>query len=557
VKPIDRPGSPAYLATLFSARQEEIMPLTERVDGLSVPSLLGTRSTSDPQGAFLVYRGQTFTFGEIDSKAEALAASLHNLGIEAGDRIALVLPACPEFVIAMFGAAKLGATIVPLNPRLTLPELQYMLRHSEATCAITIEEHRGVDYLELFEDLLVQLPELQYLVTVGEAELWYDDRIFQFEDLISAGAGRDYPAPELDPAESLFTILYTSGTTGKPKGVALTHQNVVSTAATTVQAIGLTRQDRVIGVSALFHVFGIGPGVLGSVLAGAAMVLQDEFDASQTLDLVELHRVTVQYGIPQLFATELHEQSDRPRDLSSLRLGVAAGAPVSDELVRDVQKHICPQLLAAYSLTETSSTVSITRPGDSGEKRRFTLGRPLDGTSVRVLETDGSELPLESVGEIAVKGPGVMKGYYRQPGETAASFDDQGYFLTGDLGIVDEEGYVHLVGRRKEVIIRSGFNVYPRELEDRLQAHPAVREAAVVGVSDQVLGEAICACIVPVEGAIVTGQEIKDWCRVTLADYKVPDLVRFFDAFPLTGTGKVRRVELARMIQAEQQSRRV
>jgi fatty-acyl-CoA synthase len=265
----------------------------------------------------------------------------------------------------------------------------------------------------------------------------------------------------------------------------------------------------------------------------------------------------VQYGIPQLFATELHEQADRPRDLSSLRLGVAAGAPVSDELVRDVQRSLCPQLLAAYSLTETSSTVSITLPGDPGEKRRFTLGRPLRGTSIRVLETDGSELPLESVGEIAVRGPGVMKGYYRQPGETAASFDDQGFFLTGDLGIVDEEGYVHLVGRRKEVIIRSGFNVYPRELEDRLQSHPAVREAAVVGVSDQVLGEAICACIVPVEGAIVTGQEIKDWCRVTLADYKVPDLVRFLDGFPLTGTGKVRRVELARMIQAEQQSRRV
>jgi fatty-acyl-CoA synthase len=432
-----------------------------------------------------------------------------------------------------------------------------MLRHSEATCAITIEEHHGVDFLEVFENLLVQLPELQYLVTVGDAELWYDDRIFQFEDLISAGAGRDYPAPELNAAEDLFTILYTSGTTGKPKGVALTHQNVVSTAAATVQAIGLGREDRVIGVTALFHVFGIGPGLLGSVLAGAAMVLQDEFDAGETLDLIEEHRVTVQYGIPQLFATELHEQADRPRDLSSLRLGVAAGAPISDELVREVQRSLCPQLLAAYSLTETSSTVSITRPGDSGEKRRFTLGRPLDGTAVRVLEADGTELPLESVGEIAIRGPGVMKGYYRQPGETAASFDDQGYFLTGDLGIVDEEGYVHLVGRRKEVIIRSGFNVYPRELEDRLQAHPAVREAAVVGVSDQVLGEAICACIVPVEGAIVTGQEIKDWCRVTMADYKVPDLVRFLDAFPLTGTGKVRRVELARTIQAEHQSRRV
>ena len=526
-----------------------------RVDGFSIASVLAARATSYPEGPFILFRGRALSFGEVDSRAEALAAALHNLGIEAGDRVALVLPACPEFVISMFAAAKLGATIVPLNPRLTTPELQYMLRHSEAACAITIEEYHGIQYLELFEDLLVQLPDLQYLVAVGDEELWYDERIFQFEDLISAGGGRDYPSPDLDPRQDLFTIMYTSGTTGKPKGVALTHENVISTAFGTVEAIGLGREDRVIGVTALFHVFGIGPGLLGSVLAGAAMVLQDEFDAANTLDLIEEHRVTVQYGIPTLFMTELHEQALAPRDLSSIRLGVAAGAPVNDDLVRDVQRSICPLLLVAYSLTETSSTVTITRPSDPGEKRLFTLGRPLEGTSVRVLGADGTELPVESVGEIAIRGPGVMKGYYRQPVETSGSFDDEGYFLTGDLGIVDEEGYVHLVGRRKAVIIRSGFNVYPREVEDRLQSHPAVREAAVVGVSDQVLGEAICACIVPVEGAIVTGPEIKAWCRVTLADYKVPDLVRFLDDFPLTGTGKVRCVELASMIQAEQSRR--
>jgi acyl-CoA synthetase (AMP-forming)/AMP-acid ligase II len=184
------------------------------------------------------------------------------------------------------------------------------------------------------------------------------------------------------------------------------------------------------------------------------------------------------------------------------------------------------------------------------------VGRPLAGTQVRVLERDGSVLPEESVGEIAIRGPGVMRGYYRQPMETQAAFDSEGFLLSGDLGLIDEDGFVHLVGRRKEVIIRSGFNVYPREVEDRLQAHPAVREAAVVGVPDEVLGEAICACVVPVEGAIVTGQEIKDWCRMTLADYKIPDLVRFLDEFPLTGTGKVRRVELSRMIQTDRQSRR-
>ena len=171
-------------------------------------------------------------------------------------------------------------------------------------------------------------------------------------------------------------------------------------------------------------------------------------------------------------------------------------------------------------------------------------------------EKDGGELPVESLGEVGVRGPGVMRGYYRQPSETSRSFDADGYFLTGDLGIIDEDGFVHLVGRSKEVIIRGGFNVYPREVEDRLQAHPAVQDAVVVGVLDEFLGEAICACVRPVEGAIVTGQEVKNWCRLTLADYKVPDRVRFLDEFPLTGTGKVRRVELARTMQAEELSRR-
>jgi len=532
------------------------MALTERYSGFTVASALAHRATTDPERDFLIFRDDALTYGQIESKAEALAAALNHLGIERGDRVALLLPAWPEFVVSMFAAAKLGAVIVPLNPRLTTPEMQYMLRHSEAAAAVTVENYHGVDYLELFEDLLVQLPELQYLVTVGEEDLWYDDRIFQFEDLVSAGQGRDFVAPEADVEGDLFAILYTSGTTGKPKGVGVTHRNVLHTAAATVDAIGLRAEDRVIGVSGLFHVFGMGPGILGSLLSGAALVLQDEFDAGATLDLVAQHAVTVQYGIPTLFVTELHEQARAPRDVSSLRLGVAAGAPVSDDLVREVQRRLCPLLLVAYSLTETSSTVCITRPGDPPEKRRFTVGRPIHGTSVRVIEADGTELPIESVGELAVKGPGVMRGYYRQPLETSSSFDEDGFLLTGDLGIVDEEGFVHLVGRRKEVIIRSGFNVYPREVEDRLQAHPAVREASVVGVPDEILGEAICACIVPIEGAIVTGHEIKDWCRVTLAEYKVPDLVRFLDEFPLTGTGKVRRIELARVIQADQQSRR-
>jgi fatty-acyl-CoA synthase len=532
------------------------MALYERFAGRSVAQVLEAQVATRPDRVFLRFGDRRLTYGQVDARAKALAAALHELGIGAGDRIALDLPNWPEFVVAMFAAAKLGATIVPLNPRYTVPELQYMLRHSEAAVVVTVESFNGVDYLELFEGFLTSLPDLQYLVTVGEEDLWYDDRIYQFEDLVSSGEGREVPKVEVDPKEDVFAILYTSGTMGKPKGVALTHANLLATAAQTVDAIGLTPEDVVFGVTTIFHVFGLGPGVLGTAMAGASLVLQEQFLPDEALELIERHRVTVHYGVPTVFITELRESEHERRDLSSLRAGIVAGAPIGDEMLRRIRAEFCPNLYVAYSLVETGSTVAMTRPEDPEEKQIFTVGRPLPGTEVRVLDLDGSVLPVESLGELAIRGPGVMKGYYRQPGETAQAFDEDGFFLTGDLGMVDEEGYVHIVGRRKELIIRGGFNVYPREVEDRIHAHPAVMDVAVVGLPHDVLGELVCACIVPVEGAIVTGDEIKEWCRGALADYKVPDLVRFLDSFPLTGSGKVRRVELARMISAEESSRR-
>jgi fatty-acyl-CoA synthase len=292
-------------------------------------------------------------------------------------------------------------------------------------------------------------------------------------------------------------------------------------------------------------------------MAGASLVLQERVDPAEALELIEKHRVTVHYGVPTAFVTEIREAQRSRTDLSSLRAGIVAGAPISDDLVRRIRQDFCPNLCVAYSLTETASGVAMTRPDDPIEKQLFTVGRPFPGTEIRTLDLDGTVLPEESLGELAVRGPGVMKGYYRQPGETSHAFDAEGFFLTGDLGMIDEDGYVHIVGRRKDLIIRGGFNVYPREVEDRLQAHPAVTEAVVVGVPDEVLGERVCACVMPVEGAIITGGEIKEWCRTALADYKVPDLVRFFDVFPLTGSGKIRRIELARMVSAEESSRRL
>jgi fatty-acyl-CoA synthase len=533
------------------------MALSARFAGRSVSDILSARAAEAPNHPFVVFGNRRLSYAQVDAQANALAAALAELGIEAGDRIALNLPNWPEFVVAMFAAARLGAIIVPLNPKYTTPELQYMLRHSESVVVVTAETWDGVDYLARFESFLTSLPDLQYVVSVGEEDLWYDDRIYQFEDLLSSGEGRAVPELQVDPAEDLFAIVYTSGTMGKPKGVALTHTNLLATATASCEAIDLKPQDVVFGVRSLFNVFGLGPGVLGTAAAGATLVLQEENGPAEALQAVERERVTVYHGVPTTFIVELNESSLPERDLSAVRAGIVAGAPVSEELVSRVQRELVPELRVAYGLTETGSTVTITRPTDPAAKQVTTVGRPLQGVEIKVLDLDGSELPEESVGEVAVRGPGVMRGYYRQPGETAHAFTEDGFFLTGDLGMVDEDGYLHILGRRKEMIIRGGYNVYPREVEDRLHAHPAVLDVAIVGLPDEVLGELTCACIVPVEGAIVTGEEIKEFCREAIAEYKIPDLVRFLDNFPMTGSGKVRRVELSRMISAEESSRRV
>jgi fatty-acyl-CoA synthase len=531
------------------------MAPSERYRGRSVADALALRASETPNQAFVVLGDRRLTYGQVEAKAEAMAAALYELGIEAGDRIALNLPNWPEFVVSVFAAAKLGATIVPLNPKYTTSELQYMLRHSESVVVVTAEVWEGVDYLARFENFLTSLPDLQYVISVGVEDLWYDDRIYQFEDLLSSGTGREYRKTEASPDE-VFAIVYTSGTMGKPKGVSLTQANLLWAAAASADGIELRPNDVVFGLTTLFNVFGLGPGVLGTVVAGATLVLQDDQDPAGALEIVEREKVTVYHGLPTSFILDLHEPTLEERDVSSIRTGIVAGSPVAEDLIGRIQRELIPDVRIAYGLTEAGSTVTITCPNDSPGKRTSTVGRPVDGVELKVLDLDGSSLPIESVGEVAVRGPGVMVGYYRQPSETTHAFTEDGFFLTGDLGMVDDEGYLHILGRRKEMIIRGGFNVYPRELEDRLHAHPAVLDVAVVGLPHEVLGEVACACIVPVEGAIVTGDEIKDFCREVMADYKVPDLVRFLDSFPMTGSGKVRRVELARIISAEESSRR-
>ncbi|UCF18503.1 MAG: acyl--CoA ligase [Gemmatimonadota bacterium] len=512
-------------------------------------------ATEQPDLVLVRSAKEGLSYGKARLQARALAAALHNLGVGADDRIAVDLPNGPEFVISALAAANLGATIVPLNPAYSVHELQFMLRNSEASVVIVAEEFEGLDNLELFERMQFNLPDLQYVVTVGEEDLWYDDRIFQFEDLVSSGEGKSFPEVAIEPAESVYAILYTAGTTGKPKGVMLSHANLVETNGSTALALGMTKDDVTLVTIPMFNIFGLG-ALISAISVGSSVVLMEKFDAAGSLQLAARFGATVLHGVPTMFVMQLRSGVVDELDLGRLRTGIVAGAPVLDELAREIRGRLVPDLEIAFGLTETSPWVSLTRRSDPADKRTYTVGRVLEGVEARVLAEDGSALPPESVGELAVRGYNVMKGYNRQPDETSRVFSDDGFFRTGDLGMIDEDGYVHIIGRKKDTITRGGYTIYPRELEDLLRLHPAVQETAVVGVEDEVLGELICACIVAVEGAIVTGEEIKDFCHGKIAQYKVPDLVRFVDSFPMTGSGKVRRVELSRIVRAERATRR-
>jgi fatty-acyl-CoA synthase len=506
-----------------------------------------SRSAREHPDHTAVVAGATrLSYAQVDARSSSLAAAMAELGLGAGDRIAIILPNRPEWIVALLACAKLGAVVVPVNPRLNYHELKYQLRHAEASAAFTVEQYDGIDFLQYFEDVWAELPDLQYLVTVGDEELWYDDRIFQFEDLVSSGEGRPFAEPSSAGDESDLALLYTSGTMGKPKGVRLSHRAVIETAVKTGDAIAVAYRDRVLAAVPLFTIFGFGV-VVGSVAVGATLVLEEEFHAREALRLLEAERITVLHGVPTMFHLLMRDATFTPTRLRALRTGIIAGGSVSRDLVDRVREWCNVEI--AYGLTETGPTVAVTRPGDAEEKRAATVGSPLPGVEVKAVDfVTGALHGPEAVGEIAVRGPNVMLGYARMPAETRRSFTPEGFFLTGDLGIIDEDGYVRIVGRRLETILRGGYQIYPREVEDQLRAHPAVDDVCVIGVPHDILGELVCACVVPVEGAVITGEEIKEFARDTMADHKVPDLVRFFDALPMTGSGKVKRRELERMV---------
>lgn len=510
------------------------------VKKLTIGEILERNARLVPDKKSVVFGSCSYTYKELNEAVDALCQSLYSLGIRKGDRIALNLPNWPEFIVSYFAAAKIGAVIVPLNTKLRENEVAYILNNAEVSTVITADEFAGIELLGMFSNLKSRIPSLKNIVVVGKTIL---AGMLKFSDLVSSQTSAIKPKISVEQSD-LFTILYTSGTTGNPKGAMLTHYNFVMVATGTAELLECSEQDKFLIAVPVFHVFGMCSSILSCIASQGTAILMDTFKAEEALKVIEKERVTVHHGVPTMFILELNNPNFQKYDLSSLRTGIIAAAPCPVEIVKRIRKEMGCNICVSYGLTETSAGLTITRFDAPDILRAETVGQPFPGVEIKIVDEERNTLPSGEAGELACRSIGLMQGYYCNSEATAQAIDSDGWFYTGDLATIDEQGYVRIVGRKKEMIIRGGFKIYPREVEEVLYAHPAVQEVAVVGLPNPVLGEINCACIKLKDGAVTNDGEIVDFCRGKLVEYKLPDKVLFRDELPMTPSGKIKKIEL-------------
>jgi len=459
------------------------------------------------------------TYGEFRDAALKVAASLQARGISPGDRIGLVLPNVPSFPVVFYGALLAGAAVVPMNPLLKAREVEYYLRDSGARLVVALEPAE---------------PVVEAAGTVGVEAVTVRPAL---PEALIGDAALDAAVERSD--DDLAVILYTSGTTGQPKGAELTHANLAGNCRTTADTLAEnTADDVIMGCLPLFHVFGLTCGLNTAVLRGSLLTLIPRFDGGKALSVIERDRVTIFEGVPTMFAGMLHSPDAGSTDVSSLRLCVSGGSAMPVEIMRAFEETFGCVILEGYGLSETSPVASFNHP--HAERKPGSIGTPIAGVEMRLVDDDGKDVAGGEVGEIAIRGENVMKGYWERPEETAKAIPD-GWFRSGDLARLDEDGYFFIVDRKKEMIIRGGYNVYPREIEEALYEHPAVAEVACVGISHPELGEEVAAAVALKPGATAEVDELREFVKARVAAYKYPRHLWLVDALPKGPTGKILR----------------
>lgn len=528
----------------------------------TIGNMLDDTASKYQEKEALVYheRGLRYTFGEFQAICNQAARGFMSLGIQKGENIAIWAANVPEWVISQFATAKMGGVLVTVNTSYRVHELEYLLRQSESTTLLLMDSYRDANYLAMIQEICPELqtcepgalqskrlPHLKNVIYLGNER---QPGMFLWSDLLERAAwvteeeriGRQ---ATLSP-DDVINMQYTSGTTGFPKGVMLSHVNIVNNAIKVAECQRLGLEDKVCIPVPFFHCFGCVMGTLACVATGATMVPVIAFDPGVVLAVVEAERCTALYGVPTMFIAELNHPTFAERDLSSLRTGIMAGSLCPIEVMKKVVDQMgIRDITIAYGQTEASPVITQTVPEDSLERKVSTVGRLHAEVEAKIIDpATGDILPSGAQGELCTRGYLVMKGYYNMPEETVKAIDHEGWLHTGDLATVDEEGYYRITGRLKDMIIRGGENIYPREVEEFLYTHPKVLDVQIVGVPDAKYGEQVLACIRVKPHETLTEEEVRDYCEGKIAHYKIPRYIQFVDEYPMTASGKIQKFKL-------------
>ena len=532
----------------------------------TVGSLLDEIACRYPDNEALVYheRGLRYTYRQFNDACRLLAKGLLRLGIKKGDNISIWAYNVPEWVLLQFASAKIGAILVTVNTSYKSAELEYILNQSDSTSLFMVGSFKDSDYVEVLSGVVPELatsqpgalsspklPFLKNVIFIGSEKT--PAGMLNFDSIIKLGEG--VPDAELAAVEATLNchetinMQYTSGTTGFPKGVMLTHSNIVNNGFNIGECMKFSEKDRLCIPVPFFHCFGCVLAVMASVTHGTTMVPVEIFDPLKVLQTIEQEKCTAVHGVPTMFIAELEHPEFSTFDLTTLRTGIMAGSNCPIEVMKKVNSQMhASEITIAYGQTESSPVITQTRTDDAIELRVATVGRSLPDVEVKIVDIEtGETLPPGKQGELCTRGYHVMRGYYKMPDETARAIDSENWLHTGDLAIMDDHGYCKITGRIKNMIIRGGENIYPREIEEFLYTHPKVSDIQVYGVPDRKYGEQVMAAVILKNGVEMSEEEIREFCRGKIANYKIPKYVKFVDSYPMTASGKIQKFKMREM----------
>tara|TARA_B100001250_G_scaffold414616_1_gene454673 strand:- start:2282 stop:3823 length:1542 start_codon:yes stop_codon:yes gene_type:complete len=498
----------------------------------TIPSLVNSQAKKFGDKLVLVSDQNSFSYSQVDEFSSIIASNLVSLGLAKGDRVAIWAPNMNEWVLAAIGIHKAAGVLVPINTRMKGKEAAYILNNSEAKIIFSVREFLDTDYFSLIKG--EDLPYLKTKIVLDDV-LAQEDQL-PFSSLLQK---KDHPLPEISPSD-IADIIFTSGTTGKPKGVITTHEQNIKVFEYWSKYVGLNQDDRYLVVNPFFHTFGYKAGWLASIMRGAIIYPSPVFDADKIIETIDQHKISMLPGPPTLYQSILTSSKLKQFDISSLRLGVTGAASIPVQLIRDMKERLGFEvIITAYGLTESTGVVTMCSPNDDYETIATTSGCAIADVEVKCINQDNEEVSAGEPGEILVRGYNITQGYFNNPEATKEAIDAEGWLHTGDIGILDENGYIKITDRSKDMFIVGGFNAYPAEIENILCDHPAISQAAVIGIEDERMGEIAKAFVILKPNQSLEKDSLVQWSKENMANYKVPREIVFVEELPTNAAGKV------------------